>query len=184
MTDASEARALDLLDAWWGIGEEGWFSRSDATDAMLAERFGPLVADARAGTLGAWKEAPHTALALMLCLDQLPRNIFRGSAEAFASDTDAVALADHVRARRYDRAYHGMARSFFYLPYMHAEDMDLQGLSCDLYRQLGNQNAYHYALVHMDAIRRFGRFPHRNAVLGRTSTPQEEAYLASGGFAA
>ncbi len=179
-----EPRALELLDTWWTIGEEGWFKQSDETDAMLKERFGTLVDAARAGALESWKNAPHTALALTLLLDQLPRNLFRGTPQAFASDADAVRLADDVRAQGFDKAYRGMERSFFYLPYMHAEDMDLQSLACDLYRAMGNQNAYYYALLHMDAIRRFGRFPHRNAILGRASTPEEEAYMASGGFAA
>lgn len=179
-----DARALDLLETWWSLGEESWFSQSDETDAMLRERFGSLVEDARAGAIGDWKDAPHTALALMLLLDQLPRNLFRGTPEAFSSDANAVNLAHHVRAQGFDKAYRGMDRGFFYLPYMHAEDMELQSLCCDLYRGMGNQNAYYYALLHMDAIRRFGRFPHRNAMLGRISTPQEEAYMATGGFAA
>jgi uncharacterized protein (DUF924 family) len=179
-----DPRALEVLDSWWTIGEEGWFKQSEETDAMLKERFCYLVSEARTGALTSWEKAPHTALALILLLDQFPRNLFRGTAQAFASDADAVALADKVRAQGFDKAYRGMERSFFYLPYMHAEDMDLQSLACDLYRSMGNQNAYYYALLHMDAIRRFGRFPHRNAMLGRTTTPQEEAYMASGGFAA
>ena len=177
-------RALDVLDAWWSIGEDGWFRQSDDVDAMLKARFTGLVEEARNGALDAWQEAPHGALALMLLLDQMPRNLYRGTPNAFASDAQAVALADAVRERRFECAYHGMARGFFYLPYMHAEDMALQSLSCDLYRAMNNQNAYYYALLHMDAIRRFGRFPHRNAILGRTSTPDEEAYMASGGFSA
>ncbi|MBV6657257.1 MAG: DUF924 domain-containing protein [Devosiaceae bacterium] len=181
---AREAEAFDLLEAWWGLGEQGWFVQSDDTDAMLKAKFSALVADARAGALDAWKAAPHTSLALILCLDQLPRNLFRGTPEAFASDAAAVALADEARAKRFDKAYHGMVRGFFYLPYMHAEDLELQDLCCDLYRQSGNQNAYYYALVHMDAIRRFGRFPHRNAMLGRETTAAEQAYMDSGGFAA
>jgi uncharacterized protein (DUF924 family) len=179
-----DPRALDLLEAWWNLGEAGWFTRSDETDAMLKERFEPLMLEARAGRLEHWQDQPHTSLALMLCLDQLPRNLFRGSALAFASDAQAVALADQSRAQRFDVAYHGAVRSFFYLPYMHAEDMERQSLCCDLYRGMGNQNGYFFALLHMDAIRRFGRFPHRNAALGRTSTPAEEAYMASGGFSA
>ena len=180
MTDS----AFDLLEVWWSLGEEGWFRQSDENDAMLKDRFTNLVVEARAGTLDDWKNAPHTALALMLCLDQLPRNLYRGTPEAFSSDGDALTLAAHVRANRFDKAYFGMVRGFFYLPYMHAEDMDAQSLCCDLYRAIDNQNAYYYALVHMDAIRRFGRFPHRNKILGRVSTPEEEAYMASGGFAA
>ncbi|MFK7791276.1 MAG: DUF924 family protein [Devosiaceae bacterium] len=179
-----DERALDLLEVWWAIGEEGWYSQSDETDAMLTERFGDLVKEARAGALGSWKDTPHTALALLLLLDQLPRNIYRGTPEAFASDTDAMQLADYARANRFDMAYNGVARGFFYMPYMHCEDIDAQNICCDIFRQIGNQNGYYYALVHMDAIRRFGRFPHRNKILGRISTPQEDAYMASGGFSA
>lgn len=177
-------RALDLLAAWWDIGEDGWFAQSDETDAMLKTRFADLVAEARAGALDTWQDAPHTTLALILLLDQLPRNIFRGTPEAFASDARAMEVADHARARRFDLAYHGVVRSFFYMPYMHAEDMAAQTLCCDLFRSMGNQNSYYYALIHMDAIRRFGRFPHRNGIFGRTTTPEEEAYMASGGFSA
>ncbi|MEM6382860.1 MAG: DUF924 family protein [Pseudomonadota bacterium] len=179
-----EDEALDLLATWWDIGEAGWFSQSDETDAMLKDRFGHLVTQARAGELKAWEDAPHTALALILCLDQLPRNLFRGTADAFSSDDAACILADASRAKNYDKAYRGMDRAFFYLPYMHSEDMSQQDLCCDIYRQLGNQDAYYYALLHMDAIRRFGRFPHRNAILGRQSTPEEIAYMETGGFSA
>lgn len=179
-----DARALDLLEVWWSIGEEGWYSQSDETDTMLTERFSSLVTEARSGALDGWKDAPHSALALMLLLDQLPRNIFRGKPEAFASDADAVTLANHTRANRFDMAYHGMARGFFYMPYMHAEDIKLQDMCCDIFRAIGDQNTYYYALAHMDAIRRFGRFPHRNGILGRVSTPEEEAYMKTGGFSA
>lgn len=181
-------QALELLETWWAIGEQGWYAQSDETDAMLKERFGALVQDARAGKLDAWKQAPHTALALMLLLDQLPRNIFRGTAEAFASDHQAVELANHARANRFDMAYHGAARGFFYMPYMHCEEIEAQDMCCDIFRvmakQSGNTEMYYYALMHMDAIRRFGRFPHRNAMLGRTTTQEEQAYMDSGGFSA
>ncbi len=179
-----DERVLDLLEVWWSIGEEGWYSQSDETDAMLTERFSGLIPQAHSGALDGWKDAPHSALALMLVLDQLPRNIFRGAPEAFASDNEAVALADHARANRFDMAYHGVARGFFYMPYMHAEDLELQSLCCDLFRAMGQKEGYYYALVHMDAIRRFGRFPHRNKILGRVSTPEEEAYMKTGGFSA
>lgn len=176
--------ALDLLDVWWSLGEKGWFSQSDETDAMLTQHFSSLVADARAGGLDHWKETPHTALALTLLLDQLPRNMFRGKAKAFSSDAQAVKLADEVRAKGFDKAYHGIARSFFYMPYMHAEDIAAQSTCCDIFRQMEGETMYRYALMHMDAIRRFGRFPHRNGVLGRVSTPEEKQYMATGGFAA
>lgn len=177
-------QALDLLEAWWAIGEEGWYQQSDETDAMLTERFSSLVEDARAGKLDDWKNTPHTAMALMLLLDQLPRNIYRGTPEAFSSDRQAMELADHVRAKRFDLAYHGIARNFFYMPYMHCEDLKAQDLCCDIFRAKGDRNGYYYALVHMDAIRRFGRFPHRNKILGRTTTPEEQAYMDLGGFSA
>lgn len=176
--------ALDLLETWWAIGEAGWYSQSDETDAMLKNRFESLVQEARADKLDDWKNAPHTALALMLLLDQLPRNIYRGTPEAFSSDGQAMKLADHARAKRFDLAYHGVARNFFYMPYMHCEDIEAQNTCCDIFRAMGNQDGYYYALVHMDAIRRFGRFPHRNTILGRTTTPQEQAYMDSGGFSA
>lgn len=176
--------ALAVLDFWWSAGPRKWFARDDAFDRQLEESFGALRARAAEGALDDWMQAPASCLALILLLDQLPRNLFRGSAQAFATDAKARAVADHALGAGFDKAFPANARSFFYLPYMHAEDMDAQEKSVDLYRLLGEDGSYRYALEHMDIIRRFGRFPHRNPAMGRTDTPKEVAYLASGGFSA
>ncbi|WP_018698776.1 DUF924 family protein [Amorphus coralli] len=181
MTLPSEA--LDLLDFWWKAGPAAWFSGGEAFDGKC-ERFRPLHERAARGELDDWAENPATALALLLLLDQFPRNLHRDSAQAFATDDKALALAGDAIARGFDRAYPMPAKGFFYLPFMHAEDLAAQERSLDLYRVAGDQDTYYFALVHYDAVRRFGRFPHRNTVLGRTTTEAEQDYLDTGGFAA
>ncbi|MBO6756820.1 MAG: DUF924 domain-containing protein [Roseibium sp.] len=175
---------LDVLDFWWQAGPPKWFASDDAFDQSCKDRFGDTVEAALSGALDHWAETPAGALALILVLDQLPRNIFRGSARAFAGDDRALAIAERAIANAYDRAFPKDVRVFFYLPFEHAEDITAQERSVDLSRRLGIENFYHYALIHMDVIRRFGRFPHRNAILGRETTEEEKAYLEDGGFSA
>jgi len=175
------ADPFEVLSFWWQAGPARWFAGGDAfDDACRSHR--PAVDAAAAGQLDGWEESPHGALALVLLTDQFPRNIFRGSARAFATDGKALGVATRAIERRFDRAFPSEARRFFFLPYMHSEELAAQERGLDLYRELGEQDGYFYALVHYDAIRRFGRFPHRNPVLGRETTPAEAAYLASGGF--
>ena len=172
----------DILAFWWNAGPANWFNGGEAFDeACRAHCLGAYGA-AAAGELDGWMAAPHSALALILLLDQMPRNMFRASAQMFATDGKALALADRSLAVGHHRAYPLPGRRFFYLPFMHAEDIAAQSRCVDLCRGDGDEDGYHYALVHMDAIRRFGRFPHRNEVLGRTSSAEELAYLTSGGF--
>lgn len=175
--------AFDLLDFWWAAGPAAWFNVDPEFDQACA-RFRPLRDKAARGDLDDWAETPHTALALLLLLDQIPRNLFRNEAEAFATDGHALQVAEAAIARGFDKAYPMPARNFFYLPLMHSEDLAVQERSLDIYRTAGDQDVYFYALVHHDAIRRFGRFPHRNDCLGRTTTDAERAYLENGGFAA
>jgi uncharacterized protein (DUF924 family) len=187
----AEARAL--LDHWFAEGpdtfREVWFLRDDAFDAALRARFGHLVAPARDGALDAWAETPEGVLALLLLLDQLPRNLHRGSAEAFASDARALSIARRtVLERRMDRALKPMQRVFLYLPFEHAEGMAEQDLSVTLFEGLRDHppraapdGAIDYAWRHWHVIRRFGRFPHRNAALARESTAAERAWLEAGG---
>jgi uncharacterized protein (DUF924 family) len=178
MTDPA---ALDVLDFWWRAGEARWFSGEPAFDDDCRHFLAVHEAAAR-GALAGWVEEPAGALALVLLLDQFPRNLHRGTPRAFATDEAALAVAEGAVGRGFDRAFPAPARQFLYLPFMHAENLAAQERSLDLYRALGWREAYFYALTHHDAIRRFGRFPHRNAILGRATTPAEEAYLASGGF--
>ncbi len=180
----SHTDPFDILDFWWRAGPARWFARSDEFDAELRQRFLKSHEQAAAGALDGWAETPHGMLALLLLLDQLPRNLFREDARAFATDAKALELATLALERGFHRAFPTMARSFFFLPFEHAEDMAAQQRSVDLFRQNGEEQGYLYALVHMDVIRRFGRFPHRNRVLGRKTTAEEQAFLESGGFSA
>lgn len=175
---------LAVLDFWWEAGRSAWFTRSDAFDAEIRSHFVPLMDDAASGALDHWQETPHGALALLLLLDQFPRNVYRQDWRAFASDAKAQKIATAAVERGFDKAFPKEARAFFYLPFEHAEDMALQERSVDLFRSLADREFYLYALIHLDVIRRFGRFPHRNAVLERQTTEAEAAYLADGGFSA
>ncbi|MBO0346744.1 DUF924 domain-containing protein [Roseibium sp. CAU 1637] len=182
--DKGTAGAIDVIDFWWAAGAPKWFARDDAFDAEIRTRFSEVMKLASEGKLSDWEATPHGTLALIILLDQFPRNVYRGDAKAFASDPDALRLARHACDNRFDIVFPKEVRAFFYLPFEHAEDMAAQDMSVDLCRRLGIQNYYHYALLHMDVIRRFGRFPHRNQVLGRDTTPEEAAYLKDGGFSA
>ncbi|MBS7792801.1 DUF924 domain-containing protein [Roseococcus sp. SDR] len=183
----------DILDFWFADGtdqfRQAWFKKDADFDAEIARRFGPLVAPAREGQLDAWADTPEGALALFILLDQFPRNLFRGSPEAFASDAHALTLARRVVVeRRLDLALTPTQRVFLYLPFEHAESLEAQNLSVALFEGLRDSPAHAapggtiaYAWAHRAVIARFGRFPHRNAVLGRESTPAELAYLAQPG---
>jgi uncharacterized protein (DUF924 family) len=181
-----------LLAFWFADGpdtfRQAWFAKNDAFDAACRD-FGHLVAPAREGALDAWAETPDGALALLLMLDQFPRNLHRGSAEAFASDAHGRAVARRaVLDRRFDLALTPTQRVFLYLPFEHGEAMADQDLSVALFEGLRDSPAHakpggaiDYAWRHRVVVQRFGRFPHRNAALGRASTPEEQAWLAAGG---
>ena len=182
--EADIDRVQNILGFWWDSGPEKWFARSDAFDEDLRRRFLEDVEAAACGALDHWIEAPDAALALILLLDQFPRNLYRQSAQAFASDAKALAMAEEALERGYPQRFPKQGRSFFYMPFMHAEDLQAQLRCVELFRAEDLKENHYYALIHMEAILRFSRFPHRNAVLGRETTPQEAAYLASGGFSA
>ncbi|QDG75471.1 DUF924 family protein [Labrenzia sp. PHM005] len=176
--------SIDVLDFWWEAGASKWFAKDDKFDAHCRDMFLPAIEAAQRGDLDSWTETPDGALAVILLLDQCTRNVFRGSGRAFEADSKAVEIARAAVERGFDRAFPKEARVFFYLPFEHSEDMADQELSVDLCKALGDMSYYHYALIHMDVIRRFGRFPHRNKVLGRQSTEAEIAFLENGGFSA
>jgi uncharacterized protein (DUF924 family) len=182
MPDTAAATPIDVLRFWWAAGPEAWFRSDPDFDARVGTVLGPLAAEALAGGLVEWEETPHGALALLLLLDQVPRNTRRGTAEAFAGDDRALAVARRAVAAGFVDAFPPQVRSFFILPFEHAEDIQCQEQSVDLFRRLSDRESLHWALLHYEAVSRFGRFPHRNAILGRQSTPEEEAWLASGGF--
>ena len=174
--------AADVISFWRAAGPQAWFAKDAEFDDRFRATFGAAHEAAVDGKLADWEATPEGSLALILLLDQFPRNCFRESARMFASDTMAVAAADRAIAAGHDTAVTDDLRLFFYLPYEHAEDMALQERAVELIRPLGAE-LLHFAEVHRDIIARFGRFPHRNKLLGRVSTPEELEFLSAGGFA-
>lgn len=177
------ATAADVLAFWRAAGEKKWFAKDDAFDAEVRTRFLATYEAAAGGALADWEATPEGALALIIVLDQFPRNMFRRNARAFAADAAARAIVDRAIARGFDQQVPDNERLFFYLPFEHSETMADQERCCALVRTLGNADLLRWAELHADIIRRFGRFPHRNAVLGRSTTPEEAAYLDDDGFA-
>ena len=163
-----------------------WFQKDAAFDAAIRTEFGPLVDTAVAGGLTQWESTPRGCLARLLLLDQFTRNIWRGTARAFAGDAQALDLAQALLARGHDSSMAPVERQFVYLPLMHAENLACQNTSVALYQALAavdpeQAGALDFAIRHRDIIERFGRFPHRNEQLGRPSTPDEAVFLAQPG---
>jgi uncharacterized protein (DUF924 family) len=183
MNDASSIR--DILDFWflplsdegYGSPREIWWKSSAELDVELTTRFARTLERAAAGGLDSWVKSPDGALALIVLCDQFPRNIHRRTARAFATDPKALAMARIALARGYPAAYRPDMRLFFYMPFQHSESLGDQQLCCDLFATLGNEDNVKYAIGHRDIVARFGRFPHRNEVLGRPSTAEELDYL-------
>jgi uncharacterized protein (DUF924 family) len=181
---AGTAEPSDVLAFWRASGPDKWFSTDDAFDAEIRARFLATYESAAAGRLSTWERSAEGALALVIVLDQFSRNMFRGSARAFAADAMARAVADRAIANGFDRSFGLPDRRFFYLPFMHAENLaDLERCIL-LCKAAGDQEGLAYAQTHFDVVRRFKRFPHRNEALGRTTTPEERAFLEGGGFVA
>jgi uncharacterized protein (DUF924 family) len=156
-----------------------WFDSTPALDQSIRERFEPLLRRAAVGELDAWLETPEGALALVVVLDQLPLNMYRGRAEAYATGARAVAAASRAIADGHDRHIPRDRLAFLYLPFMHSEDMADQDRSVALFRAADLTASLYWAEHHRGIVARYGRFPHRNAALDRASTPEELAYLAS-----
>lgn len=173
--------ALAVLDFWFALPTERQFPKDAALDREIGERFGAMRADVVARQAAGWRRDPRCLLAAIVLVDQFSRNIFRDGAEAFAHDVLAQGLTLFATTRKWDRAYTPRERAFLYMPLMHAEDAALQALSVERFMALGDEEHVRYAREHCDVIVRFGRFPSRNAVLGRANTPEEEQYLAAGG---
>ncbi len=180
MNDAATPETI--IAFWREAGPDKWFNKSAAFDETIRDRFLSTYEAAAAGKLGGWQGAAEGALALIIVLDQFPRNIFRNDKRAFAADPLARQVAGYALERGFDREVAAELRSFLYLPFMHSEDMSDQDRCVQLYRDLGNADSLKYAEIHADIIRRFGRFPHRNAVLGRATTAEEQSFLDGGGF--
>jgi uncharacterized protein (DUF924 family) len=183
MTLPAAASPQDVLAFWREAGPDKWFIKDAAFDEDIRARFLPTYAAAAAGELAAWENSAEGALALLIVLDQFPRNMFRNDARTYAADPLARAVADRAIARGFDRQVPPGERQFFYLPFEHSETLADQDRCIALCRATGDAELLKWAELHADIIRKFGRFPHRNAILGRTTTPQEQAFLDSGGFA-
>jgi len=180
MSDAL-ASSADILAFWRTAGPDKWFEKDDAFDDEIRRRFLSTYEAAAAGKFTAWEASAQGALALLILLDQFPRNMFRGQARAFATDPLARAVASRAILNGFDGAFPDL-RSFFYLPFEHSEDLADQERGITLYKAAGDADNLKWAELHADIIRRFGRFPHRNAVLGRVGTPEEQKFLDDGGF--
>jgi uncharacterized protein (DUF924 family) len=179
----------DVLDFWfgspadpeWDSGRAVWFRPRHAFDAACRDLFGVEYEAARVGRRDSWSESARTCLALIVLLDQLPRNMFRGTPRTYESDSKALGVARHAVASGFDRALRPVERTFVYLPFEHSEDLDDQRRGVELMRGL----AFHpkgaewlgFAERHLRIVERFGRFPHRNEILGRASTPAEREFL-------
>jgi len=176
--------APEVLAFWFGSGadygvaQKRWFEKDPAFDAQVRARFSEVhqaLSNSRE-----WLGAPAECLARIIVLDQFPRNMFRGTARAFATDRLALAAARHAIASGYDRGWVRVEKIFAYLPFEHSESLEDQERACELMQPLGEEQ-YDYALRHKAIIERFGRFPHRNAILGRASTPEELEFLKQPG---
>jgi uncharacterized protein (DUF924 family) len=175
--------AKTIVDFWMLAGPERWFTRDAAFDGALAVRFGEALRQARLGAFDHWGETPEGALGLVILLDQVSRNIHRASPLAFAADAKALTLAKIWIGRGYHQMLPAPIALWLIMPFEHAEYLDAQHRCVALFETMGLHEMVHYAQIHLDIIARFGRFPHRNAVLGRRSTAAEIAFLQAGGFA-
>jgi uncharacterized protein (DUF924 family) len=171
----------EVVRFWREAGPDKWFSRDPAFDETCRQRFLETYEAAARGDLAEWELDPQGALALLILLDQFPRNMFRGTRRVYATDAAAVLTAERAIERGFDRAVEPAMRRFFYLPFMHSEELPHQERSVALNEALGEEDSIHWARHHRDIVARFGRFPHRNAILGRESTAEERAYLAEEG---
>ena len=178
---APPPEALELIAFWREAGPRMWFAKDADFDRRFRERFLELHEAASEGRLD-WAGSPDGSLALILLLDQFPRNAFRNTPRMYATDALARRAADRAIAAGHDRRVTPELAMFFYLPFGHSESLVDQERSVELCRRLGPPNLGH-AEHHRDIVRQFGRFPHRNAILGRTSTAEEQAYLDHGGYA-
>lgn len=171
-----------VLGFWFATGrEEQWFARSDAFDAEVVEVLGPWHRRARGGELMHWRKTAEGALALALLLDQVPRHLYRGSPEAYACDALAREITKEAVEAGLVEQLGPAQQLFLYLPLEHSEDLADQERAVELFTPLGDPEYTRYAIAHRDIIARFGRFPHRNAVLGRQSTPEEVEFLKQPG---
>ncbi|UFP97091.1 DUF924 family protein [Gloeobacter morelensis] len=186
-------KAVDIVDFWFCEPEHPeygkfrwmWFTQDASFDEQLRERFAEDYEQAAGGTYDEWRQMPYSGLGLILLLDQFPRNLFRNTPKSFATDPKALAVAESLVGRELDQVLIPVQRMFVYLPFEHSENLEHQQRSVELFERLaaepGMEIPIDYARRHRDVIVRFGRFPHRNAILGRPSTPEEIVFLQQPG---
>jgi uncharacterized protein (DUF924 family) len=178
----SSASIDEILHFWFEeLSRKDWFRKDEALDSTIASRFGAIYNELRAGVPAAWLDTAEGYLAAILVLDQFPRNMFRGDARAFATDEAGLDLAKRAIAEGLDEKLTRDQRVFLYMPFQHSEDRDDQARGIALYAMLGKPSNLDFALRHQAVVDRFDRFPHRNVILGRTSTAEEQAFLGEPG---
>jgi len=181
-SDASLPTPADVLDFWFSAGPKKWFAREDAFDDAIGDRFLTLHGKAANGGIDEWAMNPEGTLALIIVLDQFSRNLYRNSPKAFATDEKALGLSQNLISKRQDIEFPINARLWIYMPFQHSEDLEIQDRSIELFETIDDPENLRFAHIHRDIIQQFGRFPHRNQVLGRTSSAEELKFLADGGF--
>jgi uncharacterized protein (DUF924 family) len=175
--------AAEIVQFWRNAGPDKWFVADETFDREIRRRFLSTHQAAAREALASWEKSPEGALALLILVDQFPRNMFRADARAFATDWLARSAADKALALGFDLRIDEPMRPFFYLPFMHSETLADQDRCVRLFEALGDVEQMSHASAHHEIIRRFGRFPHRNRILGRVTTPAEQRFLDEGGFA-
>ncbi len=176
------ATPKQVVSFWKKAGPKGWFKKDPAFDQKIREEFLVTHQAAAMEKLGAWEESAEGSLALLLLLDQFPRNMFRGTTRAFDNDPQAREIAKRAIKQGFDKKVEAAFRVFFYLPFEHSEKLADQEACVKFVRAMKDKDLLHWAKVHHDIIKRFGRFPHRNEILNRRSTPEEVTFLEQGGF--
>jgi len=171
-----------VLDFWFAAGSKKWFAKDDAFDADICKRFLHLHREAAKGNMDEWASSAKGILALIIILDQFSRNLHRMSPLAFATDEKALGLSHTTIEKKQDIEFPTGVRQWIYMPFMHAENLEMQERSVELFDTIDDEGNMKAALTHRDIIRQFGRFPHRNEVLGRSSSVEEIKFLANGGF--
>ncbi|OJW51582.1 MAG: hypothetical protein BGO67_05015 [Alphaproteobacteria bacterium 41-28] len=188
---SAEAIISSVLSFWfgepgspdYGLSKDFWFQSSPKLDQHICNQFEPIYKRTLNGELSDLQKTPMGALALVIILDQFPRNMYRGTPQAFASDSQALKIAKEALVKGFDKNLLPSEKMFLYLPFQHSENLEDQKKSIELFRSLKDKEGLKYALEHYDIILRFGRFPHRNAILGRQNTPEEMSFLKNSGHA-
>lgn len=174
------ATPQQIIDFWYSPAiKQHWFNSTPEIDQQIREQYQTLWQQAQAGQLDSWQQSPQGCLALVILLDQFPLNMFRGKAEGFATEQQAVAICKQAIQQGLDKQLEKPQLGFLYMPLMHSENRADQDLSISKFTEAGLPDNLHFAQHHREIVQRFGRFPHRNAILGRESTAEEIAYLNS-----